>query len=362
MRDPYEVLGLDRNASAGDVRSAFRRLAAEHHPDRNQDDPSAVERFKEVNQAYQILEDAEKRAAWDRYGEAAFRPGGAGPDHVHFDLSLDALFGDLLGAFGLRTGQRGDVKETVTLTLEEAATGCDKVVHYDCTDTCDRCSGSGGEPETEIVSCSACSGSGKVRFRQGVLPFAVERPCSRCRGRGRTPTVNCTRCRGTGLTKHKRKADIEIPPGVDSGTSRVVQQAGHRLRPEAAPGDLEVTIQVQDHPFFKRSGDDVVCEVPITFAQAALGSEIDVPTLSGKVKLRVPPATQPGNMLRVKGKGMPRRIRGGRGDQLVEVSVEVPTQLTDRARELIEQLAGELGEEVQPQQRTFLEKLKTWFG
>ncbi len=362
MRDPYQVLGLDKSASEGDVRSAFRRLAAQHHPDRNPDDPDAIARFKEVNQAYQILEDPEKRAAWDRYGESAFQPGGVRAGQVNFDVSFDGIFGDILGAFGFRTGERGDIKQSVSVSLEEAARGCDKTVHYECTDVCSRCTGSGGEPKTEVSSCGACDGRGRVRFQQGMLPFAVERPCSRCRGRGRIPTTPCTECRGSGLVKAKRKAEVSIPPGVDSGSSRVVSEAGHRTHLDRPAGDLEVIIQVESHPFFRRSGDDVVCEVPLTFAQAALGSEVEVPTLDGKVKMRVPPATQPGSVLRVKGKGMPRRIRGGRGDQLVEATLEVPTHLSDRARELIEELATELGEEVQPQQQTFVEKLKSWFG
>ncbi len=362
MRDPYQVLGLDRGAPEGEVRSAFRRLAAQHHPDRNPNDPAAIDRFKEVNQAYQILEDPEKRAAWDRYGEAAFQPGGGAGKHVHFDMSFDGIFGDILGAFGFRTGERGDIKQSVKVSLEEAARGCEKTVHYECTDICDRCTGSGGEPGTEVSSCSACSGSGRVRFRQGMLPFAVERPCSSCRGRGRIPATPCKRCSGAGPVKRKKKAEVSIPPGADSGSSRVVAEAGHRTSLERPAGDLEVTIEVESHPFFERSGDDLVCEVPLSFAQAALGSEVDVPTLDGKVKMRVPQATQPGNVLRIKGKGMPRRIRGGRGDQLVEVKLEVPTHLSDRARELIEELASELGEDVQPQQRTFVEKLKSWFG
>jgi molecular chaperone DnaJ len=361
MRDPYQVLGLDRSASEGDVRGAFRRLAAQHHPDRNPDDPEAINRFKEVNQAYQILEDPEKRAAWDRYGEAAFQPGGGGGKHVHFDMSFDGIFGDILGAFGFRTSERGDIKQSVSVTLEEAARGCEKTVHYECTDVCERCTGSGGEPDTEVSTCSACGGGGRVRFKQGMLPFAVERPCSRCRGRGRIPSVPCTRCSGAGLVKRKKKAEVQVPPGADTGSSRLVSEAGHRTALNKPAGDLEVTIEVEDHPFFERSGDDLVCEVPLSFAQAALGGEVDVPTLEGKVKLRVPEATQPGNVLRIKGKGMPHRIRGGRGDQLVEVKLEVPTQLSDRARELIGALASELGEDVQPQQRTFVEKLKAWF-
>ena len=365
MRDPYQTLGVDRGATDADIKAAFRRAAVQHHPDRNPGDPSAQDRFKEVNQAYQILSDPQKRAAFDRYGPAAFQPGGAGPGAgVGFvDLSnLDGIFGDILGAFGFRTPDRGDLRTRVRVSFEEAAVGCDKQVTYERLDLCGRCGGRGGEPDAPIEVCSACNGMGRVRFQQGIFPIAVERPCSRCRGRGRIPTNACQECHGDGLTKSSRTIEVGIPAGVESGASRLVEGGGHRTSAQRPPGDLEIVIEVEPHPFFKRMGDDVVCAVPISFVQAALGSEVDVPTLDGKAKLRVPPSTQPGAVLRLKGKGIPHRVRGGRGDQLVQISLEVPTELTPRARELIEQLGKELGEEVQPQKRTFAERLKDLFG
>jgi molecular chaperone DnaJ len=201
-----------------------------------------------------------------------------------------------------------------------------------------------------------------VRFQQGLFPIAVERPCAHCRGTGKSPKSPCTDCKGQGLSTKLRTIQVTIPAGIEAGSSRIVQGGGNRLRPDRAPGELEIIVDVAPHPFFQRSGDDVVCSVPITFAQAALGGEIEVPTLEGKVKLRVPPSTQPGTVLRVKGKGIPHRVRAGRGDQLVEVTLEVPTKLNGRARDLIEELGKELGEDVQPQQRTFVEKLKNLFG
>ncbi len=362
MRDPYDVLGVGRNASDAEIRAAFRRKAAQHHPDRNPGDHAAQERFKELNQAHQVLSDPQKRAAWDRFGEAAFRPGGVGPGVGFADIGLDGIFGDILGAFGFRGGDRGTVKKKVRLSFEDAAEGCDTKVTYDHMDSCDACRGSGAEPGTSVESCGACGGRGRVRFQQGILPIAVERPCSRCRGVGRIPSTPCARCSGSGLVQVTRTRVVEIPAGIESGASRVVEGAGHRTRPDRPPGDLELVVEVEPHPFFKRAGDDVVCHVPITFAQAALGGEVEVPTLTGKVRLRVPPATQPGSVLRIRGKGLPHRLRGGRGDQLVEVSVEIPTGLSERATELIEELAGELGEDVQPQQKTFVEKLKSLFG
>jgi len=362
VRDPYEVLGVSRSAGEAELKAAFRRLAAQHHPDRNPDDPQAHTRFKEINGAYQILSDPDKRAAYDRYGAAAFQGGGrASPDVVDFG-GLDEIFGDILGAFGFRSGDRGEIRKTLQLTFEEAAHGCEKEISYERLDTCDNCHGSGGAPGTRINTCSACGGRGKVRFQQALFPIAVERPCSRCRGSGAIPTEPCSACGGAGVAKAERTLSLEIPAGIEAGSSRTVSGAGHRARPDRPPGDLEILIDVLPHPFFRRSGDDVLCRVPITFTQAALGGEIDVPTLDGKVKMKVPAATQSNTILRIKNKGFPRRLRGGRGDQLVEVTVEIPTRLSERARELLEELGRELGEDVQPQRQSFMDKLKNLFG
>ncbi len=363
VRDPYEVLGVGREASEAEIKTAFRRLAAQHHPDKNQGDPAAQQRFTEINLAHQILSDPDKRSAYDRYGPAAFQAGGRGGvgDAVDFG-GFDEIFGDILGAFGFRGGDRGDIRMPLTLTFEEAALGTSKEVRYQRADICRTCEGRGGEPGTRVETCSACGGRGRVRFQQALFPLAVERPCSRCKGSGSIPTTPCRSCSGKGLSTSERVLKVDVPPGVEHGATRVVEQGGHRVRPERAPGNLELLVEVAPHPFFRRSGDDIVCSVPITFVQAALGGEIDVPTLEGKIKLRIPPSTQPGQVLRVRGKGVEHRLRSGRGDQLVEVSVEVPARLTPRARELIEELGRELGEDVQPQQQGFLEKLKGLFG
>jgi molecular chaperone DnaJ len=201
-----------------------------------------------------------------------------------------------------------------------------------------------------------------VRVQQGVFPIAIERPCTRCRGSGRIVTDPCRTCRGAGLIAKTRTIEVSIPAGIENGASRTVERGGNTVRPDRAPGELELIIRVAPHDFFRRIGDDVVCGLPISFAQAALGGEIEIPTLEGKGKLRIPPGTQPGHILRVKGKGIPRRVMGGRGDQLVEVTVEVPTQLTAEQKDIIAQLAEALGESVQPQQATFMEKLKSLFG
>lgn len=363
VRDPYAVLGVDRGATEAEIKSAFRRNASRHHPDRNPEDPDAPDRFKELNQAYEILKDRQKRAAWDRYGEAAFRPGGAGTGPSVVDLGgFEGIFGDILDAFGIRGGSKGGVRQSVELTFEQAAQGCTREVRYEVVDLCADCGGRGAAPGTPVSSCLACNGRGKVRFQQAIFPIAVERVCSRCRGTGQVPSAPCKRCSGAGLEKKWREAEVTIPPGIEDGSSRIIDGAGSRVHPDRPAGDLEVVIEVAPHPFFRRDGSDVLCRVPVSFVHASLGGEVEVPTLDGKAKLRIPPATQPGSVLRIKGKGIPHRIRGGRGDQLVEVSVEVPTELSARARELLEQLGREMGTDVHPQQKTFVEKLKDLFG
>lgn len=359
MRDPYEVLGVARDATETEVKAAFRRLASRYHPDKNPDE-DAHDRFTELNAAYQILSDEKKRAIYDRYGTLG-EPAGA--DFVDLGgMGLDGLFGDLLGAFGIRTGDRGDIRQKIRLTFGEAALGCDKELTYERLDRCATCSGTGAEPQTKVSTCRACGGRGKVRYQQGFLALATERVCSTCRGTGKIPETPCSACGGRGLDKTTRTLEVNLPAGIQPGASRIIEHGGNRTRPDRPPGDLELVVEVEPHPLFRREGDDIVCSVPITFAQAALGGEVDVPSLTGKLKVRVPPGTQPGSTLRIRGKGVAHRFRKGNGDQLIDVSVEVPTKLSARARELVEELGRELGEDVHPRQRTFLDKLKSLFG
>jgi molecular chaperone DnaJ len=248
------------------------------------------------------------------------------------------------------------------VSFAEAAFGCEKEMRYDRIVACVECDGSGAAAGTMPEPCGACNGRGRVRFQQGIFPIAVERSCSRCRGTGRIARNACSPCRGSGLGTTSETLVVSIPAGTEGGATKLVPGAGNKLRSDRAPGDLELTINVSPHPFFRRTGDDVVCAVPITFVQAALGGEVEVPTLDGKGKLRVPSGTQPGTVLRIKGKGIPRRGSLGRGDQRVEVAIEVPTQLTDRQRQILEDLAKELGEDVQPQRATFMDKLRDLFG
>ncbi len=370
QRDHYEVLGVSRSSTPEEIKAAFRKLAAQHHPDKNAGDPHAAVRFKEINAAYQVLSDPQRKAMYDRFGHRAEEPGSpfasSGPfagGVVDFsEIAVDGILGDLLGVFGVGRGDRGDIKRELTITFEEAAFGCTKTMKYDRVVACGDCRGSGSAPGSSPETCSACNGRGRVRFQQGILPIAVERVCHRCKGRGTVVTQACNTCRGSGLVSSENTIEVTIPPGVEHGATRVVSAAGNRPRGDKPAGDLELEIKVAPHPFFRRAGDDVVCGVPLTFTQAALGAEVEVPTLDGKGKLRVPAGTQPGTTLRIKGKGMPKRTGIGRGDQRVEITIEVPTELSSRQRELLEELAKELREEVTPQRKGFMDKLKDLFG
>lgn len=369
-RDHYEVLGVPKGASADDLKAAFRRLASLHHPDKNPGDPQAALRFKEINASYQVLSDPQRRSLYDKFGhraEGAGSPFGAGGPFAGGvvdlgDINIDGILGDLLGVFGVGKGDRGNIKRELEISFEEAAFGCEKEMRYDRVVGCTDCRGTGAREGTTPDPCSACNGRGRVRFQQGVFPIAVERTCSACKGSGRVVLHPCARCKGSALISASNTLRVTLPAGVEDGASKMVSGAGNRPRPEKPAGDLEILVKVRPHTFFKRVGDDVTCQVPISFAQAALGSEVEVPTLDGRGKLRVPPGTQPGHVLRIKGKGIPKKTGVGRGDQHVEVTLEIPTQLTDRQRALIAELAKELNEDVQPQQRTFMEKLKDLFG
>src|SRR5579883_2369435 len=370
QRDHYEILGVRRSATPEEIKSAFKKLAAQYHPDRHPGDSSAHERFKEINLAYQVLSDQGRRTMYDRFGHRAEEPGSpfaaGGPFPGGFvdisDIAIDGILGDLLGVFGVGRGDKGDLKQELEISFEEAAFGCDKPMRYERVVACVGCRGSGAAQGTIPEPCSACNGRGRVRFQQGIFPIAVERTCSRCRGSGRTVRHACATCRGSGLVTTTDTLRVTIPAGIEHGATRLVGGAGNKPRADKPAGDLEITVTVRPHPFFRRVGDDVVCAVPLTFTQAALGGEVDVPTLDGRGKLRVPAGTQPGAVLRIKSKGIPHRAGMGRGDQRVEVTVEVPTRLTLRQRELLEELAKELGEDVQPERKSFMGKLRDLFG
>lgn len=369
QRDHYEVLGVDRSASPEELKAAFRKLASQHHPDKNPDDPKAAVRFKELNASYQVLSDPQRRQMYDRFGHRAEESGSPFASNGPFaggvvdfsELAVDGILGDLLGVFGVGKGDKGDIKRELEVTFEEAAFGVTKTMQYDRIVSCGDCTGSGSAPGSRPDTCSACGGRGRVRFQQGILPIAVERVCQRCKGKGTIVTNPCATCKGSGLVTHPNTIEVTVPPGVEHGATRVVAGAGNRPRPDKPAGDLELEIHVAPHPFFKRLGDDILCSVPLTLTQVALGAEVTVPTLDGKGKLRVPAGTQPGTTLRIKNKGLPKRTGIGRGDQRIEVTVEIPTQLSARQRELLEELAKELGEQVSPQRKSFMDKLRDLF-
>jgi molecular chaperone DnaJ len=373
--DYYDLLGVGRGASPDEVKQAYRKMALKYHPDRNPGDASAEQKFKEISEAYHVLSDADRRAHYDRFGRAPAAGGGPGgaPDFQGFDPQeifqeiLGDLFGNLggsvggvsFGAGGRRRVTGRDIQVELKITLEEAAKGCEKTLEFERPAVCDACHGRGAEPGTDLDTCTACHGRGEVRFQQGF--FRLSRPCQSCGGRGSVPRTPCQRCTGTGVMKKTEKLSVVLPQGVEDGATRTVQGFGEAPGGGAPSGDLEITIRIEEHPIFKRDGNDLRCTIPVSFPQAALGAMLDVPTLDGKVRMRLPPGVQPGQELRLRNKGIPRFGGYGRGDQIVTIQLEVPAELSDEARELIEQLARALGEDTHPQRKTFLEKLKGLF-
>ena len=345
-RDYYEVLGVDRNASAEEIKKAYRSLARKLHPDVNKM-PDAEERFKEVKEAYDVLSDEQKRAQYDRYGHIdpnqGFGGGGfSGADFGGFGDIFDMFFGG-----GSRRDpnapQRGsDLQYTMTIEFKEAVFGVEKDITIPRTETCDTCRGSGARPGTKPETCSVCRGTGQQEIVQNT-PFGRivnRRLCSQCGGTGRVVRDKCATCRGTGKVKRQRTIHVRIPAGVDEGAQIRLSGEGEAGSRGGPPGDLYIVIRVKPHEFFEREGDDIYCEVPLTFAQAALGDEIEVPTLTEKVKLRIPAGTQTGTYFRLKGKGVPRLRGMGQGDQHVKVTVVTPTNLTEEQKELLRQFAG----------------------
>lgn len=364
--DYYELLGVSRTATPDELKQAYRKMALKYHPDRNPGDHTAEAKFKEVSEAYHVLSDADRRAHYDRFGKAP----GASPfagGGVPADFNIEEMFGDLvgdlfnnLGGFGRGRRNTGrDIHLTLTITLEEAAKGCDKEVEFDRPAPCATCSGRGAEPNTPIDPCSACGGRGEVRFQQSI--FRLTRPCARCAGKGSIPRSPCAKCNGTGVGKRTEKLLVTLRPGVEDGATQTQPGYGEMPLNGSPSGDLQITVKIAEHPFFKRDEADLRCVIPVSFPQAALGAMLEVPTLDGKVKMRIPAGTQPGQELRLRNKGMPRYGGYGRGDQIVTIQLEVPTELSPEQRELVEKFAATFGEDSHPQRRTFLEKLKDLF-
>jgi len=366
-RDYYEVLGVARTATPQELKSAFRKLAMQFHPDKNEGDKASEEKFKECSEAYEVLADSEKRARYDRFGHQA--PGGFGPGPFEqgFSGNINDIFGDIFGEiFGQRTRQRGgkqrgtDLRYNLEVSFSEAAFGSEAKVKIPRHKQCVSCHGSGARAGTTAKTCPTCHGAGELRMTQGF--FQISRTCGHCQGKGSVITDPCPACRGAGKVESESVLTVKIPPGVDTGTRLKLTGEGEPGERGGPPGDLYVVVHVQEHPIFIREDTEVICEVPISFAQAALGSTIEVPTLDGKVKMKIPTGTQSGKVFRLRGKGIPHLNGYQRGDQHVRVTVEVPEKLSKKQRELLEQFAAAAGEDTHPISKSFFAKVKELFG
>src|SRR5229473_8469896 len=369
-RDYYEVLAVDRGAGEEDLKKSYRRLAVQFHPDRNPGDKQAEERFKELNESYQVLSDAERRAQYDRYGHAAFQGQQGNGFGFEFTQGFEEVFSDIFGDFfGTGRGRsrsrsrRGDdLRYDLEIEFEEAARGTDKVVKFERLATCETCKGTRARGGVEGArTCPNCRGTGQVRTQQGF--FSISTTCSQCRGEGMIIADPCPKCQGQGRVRKPVSLSVKIPPGVDNGSRLKLRAEGEAGFGGGPNGDLYVVVHVREHALFVRQDNDVVIEVPVSFPKATLGAEIEVPTLEGKLKLKIPAATQSGKVFRLKGKGFVDLHGYGRGDQLVRIVVETPRRLTPRQRELLEEFARASGEDVNhPMSKGFVDKLKEMFG
>jgi molecular chaperone DnaJ len=373
-RDYYEILGVDRNVSEEEIKRAYRKLAVKFHPDKNPDDPHAEEKFKELGEAYDVLMDPDKRAAYDRFGHAAFAQGaagfGRGGFHDPFDIFREVFSGGGIGGgifdtfFGgvgrAEDRQRGaDLRYDMEIKLEEAAFGVEKEVEIAKLDTCDKCQGSGAETGSRTISCPTCGGRGQVISSRGF--FQVSQTCPRCRGAGQITEKPCRKCRGEGRVEKLSRIKLKIPAGISEGSrlrSSRNGEAGIRGGPQ---GDLYVVIHIREHKIFQRDGDNLYCEVPIPFSIAALSGELDVPTLEGKAHLKVPAGTQSGQIFKLRGKGIINVNGRDRGDLLARLIVEVPSRLNAEQRRKLEEFAALCSEENTPMRKSFFERAKEFF-
>jgi molecular chaperone DnaJ len=376
-RDYYEVLGVAKGASADEIKKGYRAKARELHPDRNADNPDAESQFKEVNEAYDVLKDADKKAAYDRFGHAAFeggmggggRPGGGfqgqGDFASAFSDVFDDLFGDFMGGGGRGGGRRAtrgsDLRYNMRVTLEDAFHGLQKTINVPTSVACDACHGSGAEGGSEPTTCPTCSGLGKVRAQQGF--FTVERTCPTCHGVGQMIKNPCKKCHGHGRIEKERALSVNIPAGVETGTRiRLAGEGEAGLRGGPA-GDLYIFIEVAQHPIFEREGVNLHCRVPVSMATAAMGGDIEVPTIDGgRSRVKIPAGSQSGRQMRLRAKGMPALRGGGAGDMYIELAVETPVNLTSRQKELLREFE-DLSEENNPESSNFFSKVKSfWDG
>ncbi|NMS89941.1 molecular chaperone DnaJ [Clostridioides difficile] len=377
-RDYYEVLGISKGAEAQEIKKAYRKLAMKYHPDRNPGDEEAEEKFKEINEAYEVLSDDTKRKTYDQFGHDGLNGQGGfggqggfnGQGFGGFEDMFGDIFGDMFGGgFGggrqrRRGPQRGaDIRQSVTISFEEAAFGKKMSIKVNRSEECEECSGTGAKPGTSKKTCSTCNGTGQVRTVQRT-PFgniASSRPCSACNGTGEVIESPCSKCHGTGNTRKVKTIEVDIPAGIDDGQMIKLSGQGEVGEKGAPRGDLYIVVNVKSHPLFTRDGNDIYFEMPITFVQATLGDEIEVPTLDGKVKYSIPEGTQTGTVFRLKEKGIPRIRGNSRGDQYVKVVVEIPKKLNDKQKDLLREFAKECGSNVHEKKKTFGQKIEDMF-
>ena len=372
-RDYYEVLGVSRTANDQEIKSAYRKLALQFHPDRNPDKPDAEERFKECSEAYAVLADGEKRARYDRFGHAGVSSGpGGGPGGFDATVFTDFqdIFGDIFGfgdMFGGQGGRRrtraqrgADLREDLTLEFEEAVFGVTKQIQVRRLEECDSCKGSGMAPGKAPINCTTCGGRGQTRYQQGF--FSITRACSTCGGSGKLIVDPCNQCRGQGRINRERTVTVKVPAGVEEGARILYSGEGEAGVFGGPPGDLYVVLHAKEHSFFEREGKNLYCVVPISFPQAALGAEIQVPTLESEQTLKIPEGTQTGATFKLKNQGVPVLNGRGRGDLFVEVKVQTPSKLSKRQRELMQELHTTVSVENKPVSRSLLNKVKEIFG
>ena len=365
-RDYYEILGVSQNATDQEIKSAYRKLALKYHPDTNQSDKNAEEKFKEAAEAYSVLCDPEKRARYDRYGHSGLQGGFSGFDPATFGDFGDILgeffgFGDIFGGRRRSGPERGsDLRYDLKISFREAAFGIKTKIKIPRQDTCKECDGRGTPKGKNPAICPACHGSGQVRYQQGF--FSISRTCGQCNGAGRVITEPCEACRGRGRVHREKVLEIRIPAGVDNGARLRIQGEGEAGIHNGPSGDLYVIIYVEEHPFFQRQGNNIYCQIPIGITQAVLGADITVPTLEGEERLKVPEGTQSGSVFRLRNKGIESLGERGRGDQFVTVNVMVPTKLTKEQRHLYESLANISKDDELVQERNIFEKVKDIFG
>ncbi|HQV40842.1 MAG: molecular chaperone DnaJ [Moraxellaceae bacterium] len=372
-RDFYEVLGVAKTASADEIKKAYRKLAMKHHPDRNPDDKSAEEKFKVANEAYEILSDEDKRAAYDRHGHAGVDPnmgagGFGGGGGGNFSDIFGDVFGDIFGGGGGRGGQQrssrgADLRYTLELDLEEAVRGAKVQIRVPTLAACETCEGTGAKKGTTVDTCRTCNGQGQVRVQQGF--FSMAQTCPTCRGRGKTIKDPCGSCAGQGRVEKSKTLDVKIPAGVDTGDRIRLSGEGQAGANGAPAGDLYVQVQVRDHKIFERDGADLYCEVPISFTDAALGGELEVPTLNGRVKLKIPEGTQTAKLFRLRGKGVSPVRGGGPGDLICKVAIETPVHLSKRQKELLREFQQEMDAEDgkhSPKKSSWFESVMSIFG